>query len=443
MDINENMYCILSIRHDGEFWKIEGKNGKDKYVNLWSQIANELINFDDHLIFESNNEVNYEPVYYFDENDISIEFDDDDFINYGSNYPSDISRDDDDYYDDYDFIDNNYYIPLLNTTQSFIDTIRNSGGLNKERLLIISGIHNEIELINSFTYEMPKDTSNKSAISFHSYIPLDYNFDFSEDITLDWYDNNNNFQQSYLKKEWGTIRDYQNIITNFNLLKELFTDKGIPVIITEVGMLSELTKENNFMREFLYVLFSITEEYDGIMSCLWDISEKIGDDIYHYNKETNQWKDKKMINILGKISKLNYAQISSFYIVTNLVTEIEPKDTRILINLERRKPKKILLNMRLMGNLDIDLFIYFMSLDSEYNVFDFPLEKKDGKKQYDGTTLFTVDVSNFDCHDFIEIIIFFGQEFVIFNNFTVEYKESFISLDYKSFKSAVLKEINN
>jgi hypothetical protein len=36
------MYCILSIRHDGEFWKIEGKNGKDKYVNLWNQIANEL-----------------------------------------------------------------------------------------------------------------------------------------------------------------------------------------------------------------------------------------------------------------------------------------------------------------------------------------------------------------------------------------------------------------
>jgi len=48
--INENMYCILSIYHDGEFWKIEGKNGKDKYVNLWNQIANELINYDEHLI---------------------------------------------------------------------------------------------------------------------------------------------------------------------------------------------------------------------------------------------------------------------------------------------------------------------------------------------------------------------------------------------------------
>ena len=68
----------------------------------------------------------------------------------------------------------------------------------------------------------------------------------------------------------------------------LFTNKGIPVIITEVGMMSELKKENNFMREFLYVLYSITVIYDDIMSCLWDISEKIGEDIYYYNKETNQ-----------------------------------------------------------------------------------------------------------------------------------------------------------
>jgi hypothetical protein len=104
------------------------------------------MNYDDHLIFESNNNVNYESTYYFDENDIDIEFDDDDYINYGSNYPSDISRDDDDYNDYPYYNDNNYHISLLNTTQSFIDTIRNTGGLNKERLLIINGINNELEL---------------------------------------------------------------------------------------------------------------------------------------------------------------------------------------------------------------------------------------------------------------------------------------------------------
>ena len=445
--INENMYCILSIRHDGEFWKIEGKNGKDKYVNLWKQIANELINYDEHLIFESNNDVNYDIDYFFDEDDINIE-DSDDYISYGNDYPSDINRDEDDNYDeDDDYIDKNYHIPLLNTTQSFIDTIRNTGGLNKERLLIISGMHNEIELMNMFEYEMPKDTANKSAISFHSYIPLDYSYDYiygsSEDIPMDWYDNKNNYQQSFLKKEWGTIKDYQNIISNFNLLKELFTDKGIPVIITEVGMMSELTKEKNFMREFLYVLFSITEEYNGIMSCLWDISEKIGDDIYYYNKEKNQWKDQKIIDNLNKISRLKYVKISEFYIETNLITEIEPVGELIQINLERREPIKVLLNIKLMGVLEINTSIFFSCFDSKDNWIELILEKKHGKKQYDGTTYFIIDISSFDCQNFIEVSIFFGKEFIIINNLTVEFKESFIDLDYKSYKSAVLKEINN
>ena len=48
-----NMYLILSIKHTRQFWDSEGKNSKDKYINFWRQIANELINYDDYLIFES------------------------------------------------------------------------------------------------------------------------------------------------------------------------------------------------------------------------------------------------------------------------------------------------------------------------------------------------------------------------------------------------------
>jgi len=131
-------------------------------------------------IFESNNEVSYQPDYYFNEDDINIEVDNEDYISYSSDYPNNLSRDDDDYY-----IDKYYHIPLLNITQSFIDTIRNTGGLNKERLLIISGLHNEMELINLFTYEMPKDPANKSAISLHYYIPLDDEIVYSDDIPIE------------------------------------------------------------------------------------------------------------------------------------------------------------------------------------------------------------------------------------------------------------------
>ena len=438
--LNENMYFILSVRHDGEFWKKEGKNGKDKYVSLWNQIANELMNYDEHLIFESNNNVNYEPEYTFIEDDINIEVDDD-YISYGSDYPSDMSRDDD--YNDYDFFDNNYYIPLLNTTQSFIDIIRNTGGLNKERLLIIAGINNELELSNSFTYEMPNDPANKTAISLHYYIPLEFKDIYSEDISLDFLDINNNYYETTPIKEWGSIQNYKTIIEKFNLLKTIFLDKGIPVIITEVGMMTEQKKENNSIIEFLYVLFSITEEFDGIMSCLWDISEKIGEDIYFYNKETNQWKDKKIINNLYKISKLKYIQISEFYIETNLVTETETIDGRYFINLETRKPLKVLLNARYKGDFNIDFSFGILIFINNYDWIIISLEKEFGKKQYDGTTLFTIDVSTYDCFNIIEAFLFHGEDCFIVNNITVEFEESFISFDYKSYKSAVVKAINN
>ena len=47
--------------------------------------------------------------------------------------------------------------------------------------------------------------------------------------------------------------------------------------------------------------------------------------------------------------------------------------------------------MRLTGylDIDIDLSVYFSSIDSNNNSFITFLEKKDGKKEYDGTTLFT------------------------------------------------------
>ena len=49
-------------------------------------------------IFESNNEVNYQPDYYFNENDINIEVNNEDYISYGNDDPNDRSRDDDDNY---------------------------------------------------------------------------------------------------------------------------------------------------------------------------------------------------------------------------------------------------------------------------------------------------------------------------------------------------------
>jgi len=113
--IEKKLYCILNVYTDTEIWigNIESKN---KYINLWKQIAEEFKDYNEYLIFESMNE----PIFL-----------DDNF-------------------------DYNYDI-LLNFTQSFVDIIRNSEKYNKERLLIISGMGSNLDLTCSEQYKMPID----------------------------------------------------------------------------------------------------------------------------------------------------------------------------------------------------------------------------------------------------------------------------------------------
>jgi len=137
-----NMYLILCINHTRKFWESESKNSEDKYINFWKQIANELINYDEHLIFESIYEIGY--------------------LTYLGIYNN---------YDDKD-----YYL-----SQDFINIIRNSGGLNIERLLIVPMISSDYEIdLFSFdrdVYKIPKDPYNKLAISVYYYLPYEnYNF---------------------------------------------------------------------------------------------------------------------------------------------------------------------------------------------------------------------------------------------------------------------------
>ena len=56
------------------------------------------------------------------------------------------------------------YETLYILTQSFVDTIRNSGGKNIERLLLISGADNQVDLTCSSKYKIPFDPNNKLAI---------------------------------------------------------------------------------------------------------------------------------------------------------------------------------------------------------------------------------------------------------------------------------------
>ena len=112
----------------------------------------------------------------------------------------------------------------------------------------------------------------------------------------------------------------------------------------------------------------------------------------------------------------------------------------ILILLRGRKPLKIYLNVNATGQLFLDYDFSVSSIDDDGNFFDIEFGKQNGKRQYDGTINFILDVSNLNCNHFIEIIRWTNE--MNFNNVTIEYSQNFVLFDYISYKSKIKNIIN-
>ena len=392
--LNYNMYFILSIHHNRQFWMNEGKNAKEKYSIFWKQIANKFLNYDEHLVFESMNEL------YF------------------------------------------VHFTLLNSTQAFVDAIRNSGGFNKERLLVISEISNEIELNDYYEYELPIDPANKLAISLHYYFPSE-SLDIYDTTPMSWYDKYNFPYKSIPKTEWGIDNDYKELMEKIKILENIFINKGIPVIIGEASILVKSKNNNNSIRQFLYSLFSISLEIGGILPCLWDIPEKISDNMYYYDKDTDKWNDEKIRDILLNISRGKTIKSSEYYSMTNL-ENIIPNYNYGFFNFGKKKIVKIIINAKISGQIGKDFEFGISSVKKNKDWFDLPIKKENGKKQYNGYTIFTIDTSYEDFNNFLYISVWWGEDdnYITINNITFEFQEEYLYFDYKSYKSAVLNVIN-
>jgi endoglucanase len=402
--IKEELYCILNIHKDGYFenWLSWGIEAKDKFINLWTQIANEFKDYNNYLIFESMNEA-----YLYDSETYNYDYD-----------------------------------TLLKLNQAFVDTIRNSGGNNIKRLLIVAGALNDLDMTCLSEYKIPVDPSNKLALSLNYFIPLL----FTKELYFEPYNwtIDDGFEITYEPTlNWGNQEEYFQIISDFDLMKNKLVNKGIPVIITEVGVLTEEKKNLESIREYLYMIFSITSDYDGIMSCLWDTSNKEYGDMNFYDREKDIWYDDKIKKNFLQISRGKYIKPIDFYIKTNFENKTNPnflEDLTIKIG-TTRKALKIILNVRLNGILFIDLDFKIYSFDLFGRNFEINFGKSNGKKQYDGTYVFTIDVSKIKCYEYIQIAKHYGKQLITLNNITIEFEESFKTIDYKSYKAAISNNI--
>jgi len=382
--IEKNIYCILNVYSDTKFW-LTGIESKNKYINLWKQIAEEFKDFNGFLIFESMNE----PLFLS-------------FFNYN-------------------------YDALFDFSQSFIDTIRNSEQYNKERLLIISGMSSNFELTTSPQFKIPIDPANRLAISIKYYIPTEFATNEAY-----WFNN---------KDYWGTSDDYKILLDNFVTLKNIFISKGIPVVIGEVGVVTEKSKELKSIREYLCSVFSLSIEYKGIMACLWDTSNKDFGDMNYYNRLNDEWYDNKIKNILMKISKGNIVKSSDFYIYTNLETLINIEQNYYLtITFGTKKPLRIIINICCGGKLYYDYYFDLYSMDAGRWRHSIDFDETNSKRNYDGTITYTINLRDIDCNEYFDIYNYYGEVYI--KNITIEYQENFNSFYYDDYKAKIINEIN-
>ena len=377
MIYNLNMYCILSIYHNDYFWNSEEIKEIDKYINFWKEIANKFIFYGDYLIFESNHKL------YFKN------------------------------------------ITLLNVCQSFINVIRNSGGLNTKRLLIIPKLSTELEFYR-ISDQIPNDPSNKTAISLRYYFPSLYGGEYFYDDDgehyiirendIVWYDSNGNMLVTTPFNDWGIeSNDYYFIYEDFQDYKSMFMDKGIPVIIGELGILTNKSNPN-LLSQFLYVLFSMSYEYDGIMACLWDNPQNNEGNKIYYNRETNKWANEKIKKSIQNISRGNFIRTLDYYISTN-VEIIIPNENYWYSDIELKKTKILALyvNAKLYGKLGEGIEFGFSYLNGDYNWAYFEFKKQHSKKQYDGTTIFKIYLANMEVKYIIQSEIYEGYDLIIIN----------------------------
>ncbi|MBQ9118498.1 MAG: glycoside hydrolase family 5 protein [Lachnospiraceae bacterium] len=243
--IDNDLYVILNIHWDSGWWTNFPTDKEEcmyKYVRIWTQLSEEFGEFSDYLMFEALNEEGC-----------------------------------------WDSVWNRWggttgkaeaYGLLNEINQTFVDTVRASGGNNAKRHLLIAGYATDIDLTCDAMFELPEDPAGRIAVSVHYYTPSTFCI-LEQDA--DW---------GKAKADWGSASDVQELTRNMDKLKTTFIDKGIPVIIGEYGV-AKKNKTEEVVRLFLS---SVCEEAYERQICpvLWDVTSNF------YNRSKCEMYDKQL-----------------------------------------------------------------------------------------------------------------------------------------------------
>jgi len=265
--LEADMYVIINDHWDGGWWGMFGsataetrQSAMDLYTSMWTQIGERFKDYSSNVIFESANEELGDRL-----NDITVA-------------------------EDSGTLNKDACYQMTNSiNQLFVDTIRQAGGNNPTRFLLIAGYNTDITATCDPRFIMPVDTvQNKLLLSVHYYTP--WNYCGTDSIT-----------------HWGTEDD---LLAQNELLEMMthYTELGYGIVFGEysVATMKDGTIKPNTLDFFTNFLDNC--DLYGYVPLLWDANS-------FYKKYQTSIEDEA---------------IAALYKTRNLSTQIDKSEAEII-----------------------------------------------------------------------------------------------------------------
>lgn len=228
---NAGLYTLINIHWDGGWMQpnyAHQASANARIKKFWKQIANHFRNYDDTLLFAALNEVMVDG-------------------DYGTPPPE-------------------YYTVHNGFNQTFVDTVRGTGGNNAVRHLIVQGYNTNIDHTYNF-FAVPIDSAaNRLMLEVHYYDPFNFTLNTANDNIWQW----GSIATSPPNTETWANEGY--VDAQFDKLKQRFTDgKGIPIVMGEYAAVARLNVDpSQKYRTYWDEYITRSARARGVVPMYWD-----------------------------------------------------------------------------------------------------------------------------------------------------------------------------
>jgi endoglucanase len=197
--LNDDLYVIINIHWDGGWMQPtydDQESVNNRLAIMWEQIATRFKDYDYRLLFAGTNEVMVEG--------------------------------------DYSEPTYEYYTVQNSYNQTFVSTVRGTGGKNADRFLVVQGFNTNIDYTVNYATIPSDSATNRLLMEVHYYDP--YNFTLNENSSITQW---GSIATDSSKTETWANESY--VDSQFQKMKTNFVDKGVGVILGEYGVISRLS----------------------------------------------------------------------------------------------------------------------------------------------------------------------------------------------------------